>query len=73
MVYEGYSDWFLPAYAEAQFLYNNRGAIGGFIGGAYWVSTGMDANNAYYLDFSNGIFSSTQKTGFTYVRCIRKF
>ena len=33
------TDWFLPSRKELQKLYDNRGSLGGFIGGPYWSST----------------------------------
>ncbi|WP_052158304.1 MopE-related protein [Lacinutrix jangbogonensis] len=54
---EGFSDWYLPSKDELNLMYLNLkvGAnIGGFTNYVYWSSSEIDANKAWYQDFSNG-------------------
>jgi len=50
----GKSDWRLPTTEELQFMYRNRGALGGFVTGPfYWSGEAFGTDLANVLDFSN--------------------
>jgi hypothetical protein len=69
----GYNDWFLPSKDELDKLYLNRVDIGGFGSFNYWTSTELDANNAYFQDFSSGIPDKDDKSAVYNVRPVRSF
>lgn len=74
MTYAGYTDWYLPARQELQFLYQNSATIGGFTyGSAYWSSTESSSTNAWAFLFDYASIDGKPKTTLFYVRCIRKF
>lgn len=73
LVSGGYSDWYLPSYAELQILYSNRNAIGGFSSSYYWSSSQITSTQAYSIYFLTGTAYSTSKTAAAEVRAIRKF
>lgn len=70
----GYTDWRLPSIHELMILYNNRYAIGGFIGSIlhdyYWSST-TEGNYIKVLDFYNGQISSLLSSNCFSVRAVR--
>lgn len=78
-----YIDWFLPAGGNAasqqNCLYDNRGAIGGFVGGRYWSSTEGSGtpdqrdNYAWNQSFNNGFSTTNFKSDSLNVRCVRVF
>lgn len=63
----GFTDWFLPSGGELQKLYQARGFLSGLAGDYYWSSTDFGPSgggmftDAYYLRFSNGLYSNAQK------------
>jgi hypothetical protein len=72
----GYSDWYLPAIAELQMMYNNQTTIGNFRIGDYCSSTEYGKNNACCIHFRphkriQFFYNKIDKD--YYVRCIRKF
>jgi hypothetical protein len=78
MNYAGYTDWYLPAKAELNLVYQNKAAIaatgGGFVSGGYWSSTENDNTSAWSFGFSNGgLTANGFKTLTAYVRCVRRF
>jgi hypothetical protein len=69
----GYSDWFLPSLDELDKLYDNRVAIGGFVGSSYWSSSEDAASLAWLQSFADGIQGSTNKNVSLRVRAARAF
>ena len=70
----GLSDWYLPSANEANQLYNNRDAVGGWVTAYYWSSSQLSADSAY--NQFNGIgspWSATKSSTTLYVRPIRAF
>lgn len=67
----GYSDWYMPNYAELNAMYAQRNSIGGFGTNPYW--TNIDGDMAYCINFSwsggNGNYSKSRENS---VRCIRR-
>jgi hypothetical protein len=72
MVYNWYSDWYLPSKIELWVLYWNNASLGGFQPGCYWSSTEFDNNHAWYQSFFNSTCRSEFKNTSCNVRCIRK-
>ena len=73
LVQGGYSDWYLPSYAE---LWAGWGALGsgGFPSGIYWSSTedsGSPGNYAWYLFTGDGSMYNYFKYYQYSVRCLR--
>ena len=77
LVYNGFSDWYLPSIDELAKLYINRLIIGGFNNFDYWSSTqsaSYPAVGALALDFSDGSVGGKVKTGYQKgVRAIKSF
>ncbi|MEI6437015.1 MAG: hypothetical protein WCP32_19495, partial [Bacteroidota bacterium] len=70
----GYTDWYLPSRDEMRCLYNNRYAIGGVDGGAFWTSLESNANFAYITYFGSYITEMTStKSNTRRVRAFRTF
>ena len=70
----GNLDWFLPSVNELQLLFQNKSEIGNFTNNLYWSSSAASNNNeAYALDFSNGIQMPTPRNTGGRVRAIRYF
>jgi len=80
----GKNDWYLPAIDELSKIFQNRwdiaqglSASGGtqisFV--AYWSSTELDTNNAWFFFFEGGIpgFNAKSSPSPFYVRALRKF
>lgn len=73
--------WYLPALAELNVLYANRGLIGGFdetgdpylLTGSYWSSTEATTDSAYIIQFNvNGNYTTHIKAAALSVRCVRR-
>ncbi len=80
LVFDGYSDWYLPSRVELQKLHINRIYIGGFTTGNYWSSSeyppefGSPAYYAWAMSFVGGIPSNYSKnTSDFFVRAVRSF
>ena len=81
--YGGFTDWYLPSLTELSLLFTNRFNVYktlSSIGGSailddvfYWSSSEAGGNNAYGIDFGEGIQSSPTKAGLYSVRAIRQF
>ncbi len=57
-----YDDWTLPALSVLMLMYENKDAIGGFLG-TYWSSTFSGGGYGYYhISFSNGSIDDGQGT-----------
>ena len=71
-----FNDWRLPTKVELNFIYKQRGSIGGFVLEAgYWSSTeiGYDNSDAWEQVFYNGVQDVNTKNGSSYVRAVRDF
>jgi hypothetical protein len=68
----GYSDWFLPSKDELDMMYNNKAAIGGFVGYYYWSST-TAPYNAWFQDFRDGYQNYNGSNKHQKVRAVRAF
>jgi hypothetical protein len=73
LVFDGYSDWYLPSKDELNKLYISQSAIGGFSLFNYWSSTEISNNEAGLQNFSSGIQPVGFKDGINYVRAVRAF
>jgi hypothetical protein len=77
----GYSDWYLPSKDELVEIYNTigngdpEGNIGGFetSNPAYWSSSELNSNDAWFVDFSDGTTFAIDKYYAIRVRVIRAF
>ena len=71
----GCDDWYLPSAGELDAIYTQLGPAGsnGFTSGNYWSSTENDFDEyAWYLDFSTGLVSFTDRTDTYNCRCVRR-
>ena len=69
-----FNDWRLPTKDELNFIYKQRGSIGGFVLEAgYWSSTEDDTNIAWIQYFYNGFQYDFLKDATTSVRAVRDF
>ena len=66
-------EWFLPSREELKLMSRNKSAIGGFSSSWYWNSSELDKDNAYYQEFSYGLWSSYDKNFPLFVRPVRAF
>jgi hypothetical protein len=73
LIYNGYSDWFLPSADEIQQMYIHRSVIGGFASDWYWCSSEINNINANSKSFSGGSWGYTQKSVYAKVRAVRAF
>ena len=70
--YLGHSDWYLPALAELNIMYQNQTAIGGFQTSApYFSSSDAGTQTANQETFNNGTQAQQYKFFGQYVRCAR--
>jgi len=75
LTYQGgnYGDWYLPSKYELNLLYLQKSIIG-WVSGNYWSSNDYATRDAYYLDFSTGLFvGMTKNYQGNSVRPIRSF
>ena len=74
----GHGDWYLPAEAELNVLFNNRYKIknfnytGEFPDGLYWSSTEESPLSAFAKNFNIGYRINLDKENFVSYRCVRK-
>lgn len=76
LVYNGFSDWYLPSNNELTLLCQNQALVGGFTYVSYWNSTEHNIDNAYTVYFANcgnGFGYHELKGGARAVRAIRTF
>jgi hypothetical protein len=74
LTYQGgnYGDWYLPSKYESNLLYLQKTLLG--MSGMYWTSNDYAARDAYYQNFSTGLFVGQTKNYASYnVRPIRSF
>ncbi|MBU1718868.1 MAG: DUF1566 domain-containing protein [Bacteroidetes bacterium] len=69
----GYSDWFLPAKDQLNYLYQQKTLVGGFTTDYYWSSSEDDANYAWIQGFYSGYQNFGNKSYAVCVRCVRSF
>ena len=73
LVFNGYSDWYLPSLNELSILYLNRDVIG-YYTAKYWSSSESDNYNAWYQNFNDGSQGSgNSKSNAFRVRAVRAF
>jgi len=77
-----YGDWYLPSKEELNLMYQNKATIAvtatsnagsGFASAAYWSSSELSTNFAWFQGFANGSQLNTSKGYPTYVRAVRAF
>lgn len=73
LVFNGYSDWFLPSLDELNLLFINKYQIGGFSNGAYWSSSNAGKMSAWSIDFNSGAQNYQAHCDYINVRPIRYF
>ena len=72
----GKDDWRLPTTEELQFMYRNRGALGGFVTGPfYWSGDSFGSSKYNVLDFTNPseLIRPEAKDSMLSVRVVRTF
>ncbi len=73
MVYNGYSDWYLPArYEMINYLYPNKVAIGGFLNAGYQTSHMGGTNDVGYVNMTNGNADGHYNYTNLNMRCVRR-
>jgi len=72
----GYTDWYLPAKDELNFLYQNKANLPSgedFVSNTYWSSTEASSLNAWIQFFASGTqFSGAKTSSSLYVRAVRR-
>jgi hypothetical protein len=73
-LFQGYSDWYLPAQYEAWVLGANNAAIGNFASLAYWSSTQLSSSLVNFLNLGSPVRSIgyNPKQMSYRVRCVRR-
>jgi len=72
----GYTDWYIPSYAELNTLYASRDIVGGYASVAWYISSsefGVSPAGFHGKYFLNGLESELTKAGGMYLRCVRAF
>lgn len=76
-IINSFSDWYLPSFYELDLMYDNLYlmSIGNFTLNRYWSSSEYNSTSAYYLDYANGSWSTSNhgKNNLYKVRAIRRF
>ena len=73
LVFNGYTDWYLPSKDELNKLYLNRVAVGGFTVNVYWSSSEINNSDAWSQNFDGGSQANFDKLNTLYVRAVRAF
>jgi hypothetical protein len=69
----GYTDWYLPSFAELDTLYKNKTSAFNMDQGIYWSSSGDSGGEAVMISFSDGMARQMPLTIAYQVRAIRSF
>ncbi|MFT6156613.1 MAG: hypothetical protein ACI9I4_001520 [Neolewinella sp.] len=67
------TNWYLPNQEELDFLYKQRGVVGGFASSDYWSSSEFGSSNAWGQDFDDGTLFGNSKSVTYGVRAVRAF
>ena len=75
LVFNGFSDWYLPSLQELILINNNLRMqnLGGFAQNSYWSSSEFSNTEAWAVYFGNGGYSTSLKPTQYRVRAIRSF
>ena len=73
LVYNGFSDWFLPDREQLNQLYLQKSVVGGLVETYYWSSSESDLNNAWAQNFASGKQLAGSKANGSCVRAVRFF
>ncbi|MFN8846924.1 MAG: DUF1566 domain-containing protein [Bdellovibrionales bacterium] len=73
MLYAGFDDWYLPATAELELIFQNRASITGIVNDSYVVSNQCNATSSWRYFFQAASMNCTSKSTLLFVRCVRKF
>jgi len=75
LVLNTYTDWYLPSRDELQLMYTNlhTQSLGGFSSLWYWSSSESNVHFAWFVNFTNGTTSSSNKDNTLRVRAVRAF
>lgn len=75
LIFNGYSDWFLPSLDELDEIYTvlYLGSSGNLTSTSYWSSSENNASDAWSRDFSDGTQTTSVKNSTFRVRAIRAF
>lgn len=75
LIYNGYTDWFLPSKDELDLMYTNlhKNGIGGFSEWYYWSSSEYNKYEAWYQSFIVGERKRLDKDSIVSVRAVRAF
>jgi chondroitin AC lyase len=69
-----YGDWYLPAKAELDLLFQNKDSVGGFAGDMYWSSSEYNIGFSWGQNFKGYGGQYPLNKGSAYaIRCVRKF